>query len=136
MHGRTEREKDNNATTSNVLILMYCRGRCRAYCVKFKHQRQHEQQVPDLQGSRPMLTDPPLQLCSPPEVAQLGCLRGPETDSIGSELLTRFRGRATIGVTRRVPVLNGYPNFGKTYPGTREYLQLFWAGTFNARAPA
>ena len=83
-----------------------------------------------------MLTDPPLQLCSPPEVAQLGCLRGPETDSIGSELLTRFRGRATIGVTRRVPVLNGYPNFGKTYPGTREYLQLFWAGTFNARAPA
>ena len=29
-------------------------------------------------GSRPLLTDPPLQLCLLPEVAQLGCLPRPE----------------------------------------------------------
>ena len=29
-------------------------------------------------GSRPLLTDPPLQLCLPPEMAQLSCLPRPE----------------------------------------------------------
>ena len=36
-------------------------------------------------------------------------------------------------VTRRVPVLNGYPPaLAKRYPVFREYLRQFWAGT---RAP-
>ena len=87
-----------------------------------------------------MLTDPPLQLCSPPEVAQLGCLRGPETDSIGSELLTRFRGRATIGVTRQVPVSNGYPlTSGKqtlVLASIYSYFGRVPGYTFNTRAPA
>ena len=39
-------------------------------------------------GSRPLLTDPPLQLCLLPEVSQLGCLPRPD-----AALLARSPGR-------------------------------------------
>ena len=44
------------------------------------------QQALDPQGSRPLLTDPPLQLCMLPEAAQLGCLPGPEAAQLRSWL--------------------------------------------------
>ena len=49
------------------------------------------------------------------------------SDCFGSSVDTIINSR---GVTRRAPVLNGYPlTSGKKYPDTREYLRLFWAGT-------
>ena len=91
----TQGEKDTNATTSVILILLYRRGRCRANTINIGKQRlsgmkparveaaapeqQHLQQhALDPQRSRSLLTDPLLQLCLLPEVTQLGCLPGPE----------------------------------------------------------
>ena len=50
-------------------------------------------------------------------------MRGKMWSCTGGVLLVRR-------VTRRVPGVPGYPLIsGGKYPGTREYLRLFWAGT-------
>ena len=60
------------------MILIYRRRRCRAYG-QYKQTAAAPAAGPgSSKGSRPLLTDPPFQLCLLPEVAQLGCLPWPE----------------------------------------------------------
>ena len=52
------------------------------YTSSISKHLKHQQQAPDPQGSRPLLSDPPLRLCLLLEVAQLGCLPGPEAAEV------------------------------------------------------
>ena len=109
-------EKDTkcNATTSNILTgvdikvaaepsINKCNTQANGVCHEgslhaSKQHQQHQQHAPDPQGSRPLLTDPPLQLCLLAEAAQLGCLPGPEAAQLArspERILRRSRGRTT-----------------------------------------